>query len=62
MSYFTPIYEFLTSRSGVALLLIAMWNMTRAPAGNLSQRLMRWRIALQLAAICLIIGVMLFRR
>ncbi len=66
MSFFTPIYEFLTSRSGaallVALLLIGMWNMMRAPAGNLSQRLMRWRVALQLAAICLIIAVMFFRR
>ena len=66
MSYFAPIYEFLTSKAGaallVALLLIGMWNMMRAPAGNLSQRLMRWRVALQLAAICVIIAVMLLRR
>lgn len=66
MSLFAPIYDFLTSRAGTALLitllLVGMWNMFRAPAGNLSQRLMRWRVGLQLAALCVIIGLMLLRR
>lgn len=66
MSFFTPVYDFLHSRSGaallIALLLIGLWNMFRMPAGNLSQRLMRWRIGLQFAAICLILGLLLLKR
>lgn len=66
MSYFTPVYDFLHSRAGlalfVALLLIGMWNMFRAPAGNTSQKLMRWRVGLQFAAIAAIVLILLFRR
>jgi hypothetical protein len=67
MSYFGPVYDFLHSRGGlalmVALLLIGMWNMFRAPAGNTNQRLMRWRVGLQFAAICLIVVLLLiFKR
>lgn len=67
MSYFGPVYDFLHSRGGlalfVALLLIGLWNMFRAPAGNTSQRLMRWRVGLQFAAICLIVLMLLiFKR
>ncbi len=66
MSFFTPIYDFLHSKSGAALLitllLIGMWNMFRVPAGNTSQKLMRWRVGLQFGAICLIFLIVLLRR
>ncbi len=66
MSSFTPIYDFLHSRAGLALfitlLLIGLWNMFRAPPGNTSQKLMRWRVGLQFAALCLIAVVLLLRR
>ena len=66
MTFFTPIYEFLHSKGGLALLvtllLIGLWNMFRVPAGNTSQRLMRWRVGLQFAAICLIAAVLLLKR
>ena len=65
MSYFGPVYDFLHSRSGlalfVALLLIGLWNMFRVPAANTSQKLMRWRVGLQFAAICLIVVVLLVK-
>ena len=66
MSFFAPIYEFLHSRGGLALmtalLLIGLWNMFRMPAANTSQRLMRWRVGLQFAAICLIVVLLLVKR
>lgn len=62
MSSFGPIYEFLHSKAGLALfltlLLIGVWNMFRAPAANTSQKLMRWRVGLQLGAIVLIAFVL----
>lgn len=66
MSFFTPIYDFLHSKAGaallVALLLIGLWNMTRVPAGNLSQKLMRWRVGLQFTAIVIILGMLFLKR
>ena len=66
MSSFAPVYDFLHSKAGlalfVALLLIGLWNMFRMPAGNTSQKLMRWRVGLQFAAICLLGVFMLLRR
>ena len=66
MSVFAPIYDFMHSKGGaallVALLLISMWHMFRAPAINTSQRLMRWRIGLQFAAIAVILLILLLRR
>jgi hypothetical protein len=66
MSYFAPVYEFLHSKAGLALLvtllLIGMWNMFRAPASNTSQRLMRWRVGLQFGAIGLLVIMLLLRR
>ena len=65
-SLFAPIYDALHSRLGaailVALLLLGLWNMLRKPPANLSQKLMRWRVALQFAVICIILGVVLLRR
>ena len=66
MSFFAPIYDFLHSWAGAALLfaflLLGLWNMLRQPPGNTSQRLMRWRVGIQFAVICLILGLALFRR
>jgi len=65
MEFFTPIYEFLHSKAGLALfvtlLLIGLWNMTRRPAANTSQKLMRWRVGLQFGAICLIVVLLWLR-
>jgi succinate dehydrogenase/fumarate reductase cytochrome b subunit len=66
MSIFAPVYDFLHSKAGLALfltlLLIGLWNMFRAPAGNTSQKLMRWRVGLQFGAICLILLFLLLKR
>ena len=66
MDAFKLLYDFLHSPTGVALLfvalLLALWNMFRLPAGNLSQKLMRWRVGLQFAVICIILAMVLLRR
>jgi type IV secretory pathway VirB2 component (pilin) len=36
------------------VLLLGLWNMMRGKDPNLSQKLMRWRVALQFVAILLI--------
>jgi hypothetical protein len=43
------------------VLLLGLINMLRGGSPNRSQRLMRWRIGLQFAAIVLILGVLWFR-
>ena len=41
--------------AAVALvLLLGLWNMMRGGDPNRSQRLMRWRVVLQLIAICIV--------
>ena len=46
----------------VALVLfLGLGNMLRGGNPNLSQKLMRWRIALQFVAIVIIMGVLFFR-
>lgn len=41
--------------AAVALVLFAgLWNMMRGGSANLSQKLMRWRVILQFAAIVII--------
>ncbi len=39
----------------VVVLLLGLWNMMRGGNPNTSQRLMRWRVVLQLVAIFLVI-------
>jgi uncharacterized membrane protein len=39
----------------VLVLLLGLWNMMRGGNPNTSQRLMRWRVVLQLVAIFLVI-------
>ena len=34
------------------VLLLGLWNMMRGGSPNTSQKLMRWRVGLQFAAIC----------
>ncbi len=47
----------------VAIVLFAGFvNMMRGDNPNLSQKLMRWRVGLQFAAILVIIAVLWFRR
>ena len=42
------------------VLLAGLWNMMRGGNPNLSQKLMRWRVILQFAAIILIMGSLWF--
>jgi hypothetical protein len=37
------------------VLLLGLWNMMRGTSPNLSQKLMRWRVALQFVAIVIIV-------
>jgi hypothetical protein len=43
------------------VLFMGLGNMLRGGSPNLSQTLMRWRIALQFVAIVIIMGVLFFR-
>lgn len=43
------------------VLLLGLVNMTRGGSPNLSQKLMRWRVGLQFAAIVIIMGVLWLR-
>jgi len=36
------------------VLVLGLWNLTRARSPNLSQKLMRWRVGLQFVAIVII--------
>lgn len=38
------------------VLLMGLWVMTRGRSPNLSQKLMRWRVGLQFAAIVMIVA------
>lgn len=40
------------------VLVLGLWNMLRGGSGNLSQRLMRWRVVLQFIAIILIMAAL----
>lgn len=46
----------------LAVLVMGLWNLMRKNrSSNLSQKLMRWRVGLQFAAILLIIGYLLVK-
>ena len=38
------------------VLVFGLWNMMRGGSANTSQKLMRWRVILQFAAVCLIMA------
>ncbi len=42
------------------VLLAGLWNMMRGGSGNLSQTLMRWRVALQFLAIVIVMVTIYF--
>jgi hypothetical protein len=42
------------------VLCIGLWNMMRGNNPNLSQKLMRWRVGLQFAAVCLLMTAIFF--
>jgi hypothetical protein len=45
-----------------AVLLAGLWNMSRGASANTSQKLMRWRVALQfLAILILMLAIFLSR-
>lgn len=43
------------------VLFMGLGNLLRGGSPNLSQKLMRWRVALQFVAIVIIMGVLFFR-
>jgi hypothetical protein len=42
------------------VLLLGLWNMMRGGSPNTSQMLMRWRVALQFIALCLVMAAIYF--
>lgn len=46
----------------LAVLVLGLWNLLRNQSASLSQRLMRWRVGLQLFAIVIIMGYLLVQR
>ncbi len=42
------------------VLALGLWNMMRGGSANTSQKLMRWRVILQLAAVILIMAAIWF--
>lgn len=47
--------------SVVAILLYGLWVMARGGQGNLSQKLMRWRVGAQFVAIVIAMACLAFR-
>lgn len=45
----------------LAVLVMGLWNLSRSGSANLSQKLMRWRVGLQFAAIAAIMAVLWLR-
>ncbi len=46
----------------LAVLLMGLWVMMRGKSPNLSQKLMRWRVGLQFAAVVMIVAYVLVRQ
>jgi hypothetical protein len=44
------------------VLVLGLWNMMRGTSPNTSQKLMRWRVALQFLAILIVMGFFLLTR
>lgn len=44
------------------VLLMGLWVMTRGKSPNLSQKLMRWRVGLQLVAVVMIVAYVYVRQ
>jgi hypothetical protein len=46
----------------LAVLVMGLWNLSRSGSANLSQKLMRWRVGLQLLAILFIMVYLLAQK
>lgn len=46
----------------LAVLLMGLWVVMRGKSPNLSQKLMRWRVGLQFAAVVMIVAYVLVRQ
>jgi hypothetical protein len=46
----------------LGVLLAGLWVLTRGKSPNLSQKLMRWRVGLQFAAIVMIVAYVFVRQ
>ena len=46
----------------VVALVLGLWNMLRDGPGNISQKLMRWRVVLQFVAVLLVMSAVYFTR
>lgn len=52
---FLSTYAIPVALAAVAIVLgLGLWNMLRGGSPNLSQTLMRWRVILQLVALCIV--------
>ncbi|GAK44466.1 conserved domain protein [Tepidicaulis marinus] len=59
----TDIFDYLIPLSLAAVLVVllaGLWNMMRGGSASRSQTLMRWRVALQFAAICVLMAAFYF--
>jgi hypothetical protein len=61
MTNFGNLFVGLAIAAVVLVLVLGLINLLRGGSPDLSQKLMRWRIGLQLFAIIVIIGVLWFR-
>ena len=62
MHVFTSLLVALACCAVAVVLMMGLYNVWRGGDPNLSQRLMRWRIGLQLVAIIVIMGVLFTRQ
>ena len=62
MHVFTNLLVALACCAVAVVLMMGLHNVWRGGDPNLSQRLMRWRIGLQLVAIIVIMGVLFTRQ
>lgn len=46
----------------VVILLLGLWNMMRGGSPNVSQKLMRWRVILQFAAVVIVMAAIYFMK
>lgn len=44
----------------IVVLLLGLWNLLRRGSSRLSQKLMRWRVGLQLVAIVIVMAAIYF--
>jgi hypothetical protein len=52
----------LATTTVLVVLVAGLWNMMRAGSPHLGQKLMRWRVGLQLLAIVVIMATVLVKR